>query len=216
MTYSDELIVLNSTKVGERSLVLHCLSREWGRRSFILSAPRASGALAMYLPLSILDAEIVDNARSDLWRLQRASTAFLLHGIRSSVGKNAIAMFISELLYRSIRDGECSDEIFEWCRSSILLLDALKDNYANFHLLFLLEFAAVLGFRPSIDDLAPFAGEHYSLLCKLLSVNSTEFLLIPLAGSVRSLLAGILVNYLSYHLDCQLNIRSLDVLGELF
>ncbi|MBR4822846.1 MAG: recombination protein O N-terminal domain-containing protein, partial [Bacteroidales bacterium] len=32
-----ELVVLNSTKLGDSSLVLHCLSREYGRRSFIVA-----------------------------------------------------------------------------------------------------------------------------------------------------------------------------------
>lgn len=216
MTFSDELIVLNTTKLGERSLVVHSLSREYGRRSFIVSAPRSSGAMAVYMPLSVLEVEVVQNPKSDLWRLKGVSSPYLLNGIRSSVAKNAIAMFVSELLYRSLHSTEGGQELFDWCKSSILTLDALESSFANYHLRFLLEYASALGFSPSSEDLAPFAEEQYAKIGQLLTLDFASNLLLPLSGEARSKIAAALIKYLSYHLGCQLNIRSLAVLSELF
>ena len=83
MVRSTQLIILNTTKVGEKSLVLHTLSPDWGRRSFIASVPRGGG-MALFQPLGILDAEIVENPRSDLWRAHAFAARHPLTGLRSS------------------------------------------------------------------------------------------------------------------------------------
>ncbi|MBQ2006150.1 MAG: recombination protein O N-terminal domain-containing protein, partial [Bacteroidales bacterium] len=63
MVVSSELIVLASTKVGEKSLVIHCLSRDWGRRSFIVSLTKQINS-AYFLPLNIIEAEVIENPKS--------------------------------------------------------------------------------------------------------------------------------------------------------
>ena len=138
MNHRTQLIILNTTKVGERSLVLHALSPDWGRRSFIASVPKGGG-MALFQPLSVLDAEIKENPRSELWRVHALSASHPLTGIRTSAAKNAMTLFMSEVLYRTVRDGAREEGLFEWCERSILTLDALEGDYANFHLRFLLE-----------------------------------------------------------------------------
>jgi hypothetical protein len=59
MIHSTRIIVLNSTKVGEKNLVIHALSRELGRRSFITGvsgsgAKKTGGSMAYWQPLSVL------------------------------------------------------------------------------------------------------------------------------------------------------------------
>lgn len=208
-----ELIVIATTKVGESSLVLHTLSAEYGRRSFIVKVGRSN---SLYLPLNILEGHIQENTKSDLWRMTSPRAMFPLFNLRSSTGRNAIAMFISEVLYRAIRSDSNEQGLYEWCRKSILTLDSLKSDYASFHLHFLLELCSILGFRPDLDGLAPFCGEYFETLSEMLELGYSEFLLYPLKGRDRSEIASILLKYLSYHLDCKLQIRSLDVLKELF
>ena len=59
MVHHTRLIILNTTKIGERSLVLHALSPDWGRRSFVAAVPKG-GVMALFQPLSVLDAEVVE------------------------------------------------------------------------------------------------------------------------------------------------------------
>lgn len=215
MNTTARLIVLNSTKLGDTSLVLHTLCREMGRRSFIV-AVRKGGSKAMFLPFSILDAEVIENRKSDLWRLRGISSAHSLNGVRSNFSKNAITLFMSEVLYRAIRDGAAEEGLYDWCERSILTLDALDGDFANYHLRFLMELAGVLGFSPSFEDMAPFAGEHLQAISDLLSTGFEQFMLYPLSGTKRSAIAESLLRYLSVHLEVPLNIRSLTVLGELY
>ena len=213
MTTATRIIVLNTTKVGDKSLVVHALSRELGRRSFIVSAGgRNSGAL--WQPLSILDGEALENPKSDLWRLKGVSAASPLNGLRGDLLRGAISLFMAEVLYRTVREG-AEPGLYDWCERSILTLDALTESYANYHLRWLLELSSALGFTPSTEDLAPFAGEHYRDIAAL-SGPYDQALLLPLSGAARSEIAEALLQYLSAHLEYQLNIRSLGVLGEIF
>ena len=215
MNDSERLIVLNSTKLGDSSLVLHCLCRRLGRRSFIVPVGKG-GSRALYLPFSVLDAEVLENRKSDLWRLRGVSAVYPLNGIRSSFDKNAICLFMSEVLWRSVQDGVAEEGLYDWCERSILTLDAMSGDYANFHLRFLFELSGALGFSPSFEDLAPFAGENLRQISNLLTCEMPEFMVYPLNGDTRSAIADALIRYLSAHLEIPLNIRSLAVLGELY
>ena len=154
MVHASEFILLATTKVGEKSLVVHTLSPEWGRRSFIAGVSGKT-PMALFQPLSIIDGEVVENSKSDLWRLRELSAGEPLGGIRNDIRKNTMTLFMSEVLYRTLKDGTHEEGLYEWCRHSILTLDALASDFSNYHLRFLLEFAGALGFSPALEDLAP-------------------------------------------------------------
>lgn len=215
MPQSARFIILQTTKVGESSLVLHTLSREWGRRSFITGISRHSSQ-ALFLPLSIIDAEVKENRKSELWRISAPKAVHPLNGLRTDMYKNAIGLFMSEVLFRTIRDGVYEDGLFEWCEKSILTLDALESDFANYHLRFLLELAGALGFLPSVEDLLPFAGERLADISALIKLGFAESLVYPLNGTGRLEIARILIKYIGFHTDVSLNIRSLSVLHEIF
>ena len=215
MVYATPLIVLSSTKVGDKSLVLHTLSPGWGRRSFITGIGQKA-PMAMFLPLSLLECEVVENPKSDLWRARSVVVSEPLAGIRSDMHKNTMCLFLSEVLFRTLKEGTLEEGLFEWCRGSILTLDALQADFSNYHLRFLLEFAGALGFAPTSEDLAPFAGEHYALIRELLQSDAASSLLIPMTGAQRNAVAGLLLEYIGFHTETQLNIRSLSVLREIY
>lgn len=215
MKYSTRLIILHYTKIGEKSLVLHCLTPEWGRRSFVCTVGRSS-SMALVLPLNILDAEITENSKSDLWRAGALSSAFSLNNIRTNPYKNAISMFMSEVLFRAVRDGACEQGLYEWCEKSILTLEELPSDCSNYHLRWLLELCGAMGFTPSKEDIAPFAEDNFASISELLRLPFAQSLLLPLSGRERNAIAESILRYLSHHLESGINVRSLAVLGELF
>lgn len=210
-----ELIVLSTTKVGENALVVHTLSREWGRRGFLVRSGAKAG-MSRFLPLNILEAEVVENPKSELWSLRNIGPKDALSGIRNNIHKNTMTLFLSEVLLRTLKDGTNEDGLFDWCVGSILTLDALKSDFTNFHIRFLLEFAGALGFRPTLQDIAPFAGENLQRLKPFLETSFEESMLLPLSGENRNALCEILLQYLSYHTDTNIQVKSLQVLRELY
>ena len=209
------LIVLHTTKFGENSLVIHTLSRDYGRRSFLV---RGAGkkTMSLFLPLNILEADIVESSRSTLYTARNLVLKYPLMGIRSDMFKNSMTMFMSEVLYRAVKDGTNEDGLYDWFEKIILLLDAMQSDFSNFHLRFLLELSIAMGFSPESRDLRPFVGDHYPTVEKFMQSDFATSMLIPLNGSTRNEIADSILRYLEFHTDSSLNINSLRVLRELF
>ena len=216
MVKVTELIVLHTTKFGENSLVVHTLSKEYGRRGFLVRNAGKKSVMTLFQPMSVLEAEVVESSKSNLYTVRNLTLKHPLHGIRGSVYKNSMTMFLAEVLYRSVKDGANETGLYEWCEKDILLLDALDSDFSNFHIRFLLEFAMALGFSPEAHDLAPFTGTHFPIVERFMREPFAESMLIPLSGSVRNEIAESVLRYIEFHTDSTLNINSLKVLRELF
>ncbi len=232
-----EFIILHSTKYGDNSLVLHTLSREYGRRSFFLRSVSSSSSVAggsgrssgkggaraavtgLVSPLNIIEAQVSGSpvSGSAMMTVSGLAAAHPLNGLRGNVLKAGISMFIAEVLFRVLREGADEEGLYDWCVGKILLLDALDGNFSNFHLLFLLELTAALGFRPEFGDIAPFLdGTSAPSAEKLMRLPFGEAMLVPMTGAVRSSLIESFLSYIETHLEYPINIRSLSVLQALF
>ena len=215
MTQNTELIVLHTTKFGENSIVVHTLSREYGRRSFLV---RGAGKrlMSLFLPLNILEADVQESTKSTLFTARNLTARHPLLGIRSNVFKNSMTMFMSEVLYRVIKEGAAEQGLYEWCERNILLLDAVQNDFSNFHLRFLLELTVALGFSPESRDLQPFVGDQYPTVERFMQTSFAESMLIPLNGSVRNEIAEEILRYIEFHTESSVNINSLKVLRDLY
>ena len=215
MIENIEAIVLGYTKFGENSVVVHTLSEEYGRRGFLVRIGKKAG-MVLLLPMNILEMDIVPNPKSTLWSARNLTARDPLNGIRGNLYKNTMSLFLSEVLLRTVRDGQAEDGLYPWCTRSILTLDTLEADFSNFHIRFLLELAGALGFRPSLEDIAPFAEKHLAQLKPFLTSTFTESMLIPLRGEDRNALCEDLLRYLEYHTESSIRVHSLAVLREVF
>ena len=201
MTINTELIVLHTTKFGENSIVVHTLSKEYGRRNFLIRGVVKKAVMTLMLPLTVLEAEIVQTSKSTLYTARNLTAKYPLMGIRNNIYKNSMTLFMSEVLYRTLKDGANEEGLFEWCERSILLLDAIARDFRNFHLRFLLEFAVALGFSPQARALMPFVGEHYPLVERLMKEDFADVMLIPMNGLLRNEIAESILRYLEFHTE---------------
>ena len=213
---NTELIVLHTTKFGENSIVAHTLSKEYGRRSFLIKGVSRKAVMTLMLPLSILEAEVVETSRSTLYTARNLISKYPLIGIRNDIFKNSMTLFMSEVLYRTVKEGTYEHGLYEWCERNILLLDAMQNDFSNFHLRFLLELAVVLGFSPDAQDLLPFVREHYPIVERFMKESFADAMLIPLNGVLRNEIAEEILRYIEFHSESAVNVNSLKVLRELF
>ncbi len=216
MTQNTELIVLHTTKFGENSLVVHTLSKDYGRRSFLVKGAGKKSMMSLFLPLNVLEADILETNKSTLFTTRNLTAKHPLLGIRNNMFKNSMTMFMSEVLYRVVKDGAYEQGLFEWCEKDILLLDAIQTDFSNFHIRFLLELTVALGFSPESQDLMPFVGEHYPVVEKFMTLPFADSMLIPLNGAARNEIAEEILRYIEYHTESSVNVNSLKVLRELF
>lgn len=212
---NTELIVLHTTKFGENSIVVHTLSRDYGRRSFLVRGV-GKKSMSLFLPLNILEADIAESSKSTLFTARNLSSACSLTGIRNNILKNSMTMFMSEVLYRTIKEGAWEQDLYQWCRKSILTLDAIQSDFSNFHIRFLLELAVTLGFRPESRDLLPFVGDHDGTIKDFMQMSFAESMLIPLNGVTRNEIAEEVLRYIEFHTESSVNVNSLKVLREIF
>ena len=216
MTQNTELIVLHTTKFGENSLVVHTLSKDYGRRSFLVKGAGKKSMMSLFLPLNVLEADILETNKSTLFTARSLTAKHPLLGIRNNMFKNSMTMFMSEVLYRVVKDGAYEQGLFEWCEKDILLLDAIQIDFSNFHIRFLLELTVALGFSPESQDLMPFVGEHYPVVEKFMTLPFADSMLIPMNGAARNEIAEEILRYIEYHTESSVNVNSLKVLRELF
>ena len=219
---TSRIIVLHLTKYGDSSLVVHAIDSVSGRCSYMLRGAGRSKRVSMGAlhNLAILDIVSVPNPKSTMAYLKEYEPVIQLTSLRSVLDKNAIAMFISELLYRTIVEQNCDERLFSWLCSSIAALDGAGGSVANFHLWFLAGLCTVLGFGPTpsgdFDGADLLHDDNLALLRELASVPFDEAMAIPLTGARRRDFCERMIRYISYHLGINLNLRSLDVLHELY
>ena len=216
MTTAAELIVLHTTKFGENSIVLHTLSKEYGRRGFLVRGVGKKSMTSLFLPLTVLEADITESSRSKLYTARNLSSKYPLNGIRGNMFKNSMTLFMSEVLYRVVKEGGNEQGLYEWCEKSIQLLDSIGSDFSNFHIRFLLELAIALGFSPEAQDLRPFTGDHYPIVERFIQGSFAESMLIPLSGQMRNEIAEEILRYIEFHSESAVNVNSLKVLRELF
>jgi DNA repair protein RecO (recombination protein O) len=66
--------------------------------------------------------------------------------------KNSLALFLSEVLFRTLRQSEPDESLYLFLENSILQLDCSEARNSNFHLVFLLKLTRYLGFEPNQDE----------------------------------------------------------------
>lgn len=216
MVKVTEIIVLHTTKSGDDSIVIHTLSKEYGRRGFLVRGVGKKSVTALLQPLSIIEAEIHESTKSKLYMAKSLTARYALNGIRTDLYKNSMTMFMSEVLYRTVKDGAMESGLFEWCEKNILLLDAIESDFSNFHIRWLLEFAVTLGFSPEAGDLMPFTGAHYPIVERFMGGSFADTMLIPVSGQIRNEIAEGILRYIEFHTESAINVNSLKVLRELF
>ncbi len=213
---NSEFILLHTTRYGENSIILHTLSREYGRRGLFIKNISRRVSTSLFFPLSILEADVSETDKSRLLTARGIVSRYPLAGLRNSHGKSAISMFVSEVLYRVVKEGMQDVALYDMCVKNILLLDALESDYSNFHLYFLLEFIIGLGFSPEPEDLAPFVGERLPIVSEFIAKPFSEAMLVPMSGDIRNDIAGKLLKYIEFHTESAVNVNSLRVLHEIF
>lgn len=216
MLNSSEFIILHTTRFGEKSIVLHTLSREYGRKGLFVKNISRRSVTSLFFPLAILEADILETSKSRMFTASHLALCHPLAGIRNNLKKSAISMFISEVLYRVVREGACDSELYDMCVKDILLLDALDNDFSNFHIYFLLDFIIALGFSPEPADLEPFMGGNAALVSEFMAKPFSEAMLVPMTGEMRNDLSKSLLKYIEYHTESAVNVNSLNVLHELF
>ena len=155
MTTKTLGIVLRIVRYSDKSSIATVYTREFGRISYMiygLSGKKSSTKSALFLPLSIIEINAVHHPGKELQQLKDVRIEYALNGISSDPAKNAIALFLTELLHKTLKQPEADETVFDFIKQGIQLLNEMKEGIANFHLIFMLKLTRYLGFEPNRED----------------------------------------------------------------
>lgn len=238
MLVETKAIVLHSIKYNDSSLIAHCYTETLGIQSFmlkgILSAKKGKIRKAHFQPLTLLNLQFQHKNKGRLNFIKELRVEQPYQTIYTSIEKNTIALFLSEILYKSLREEEANPLLFEYLENAVLWLDS-HDTTANFHLLFLLKLTQFLGFYPNAQKSQ---GEYFNLedgcftleqplahhiagnttmhLKQLLGMNFATDNLPKLNQTARRELLNALVQYFELHLHGFSKPKSLEILHQIF
>jgi DNA repair protein RecO (recombination protein O) len=108
--------------------------------------------MAFYQPLTLLDLVIYDKEGSGLNRISEVKLLSPFQLIPFDFLRSGIAMFMAEVMGKSVFEGFQNEEFFDFLESTIQLLDERETSLIHFPLVFLWESSKFLGFAPEDSE----------------------------------------------------------------
>ena len=225
-------IVLRSQKYSETSLIVDLYTELKGMRSYIISGvrtPKARTHASLLQIGSLVHVVAYHHDNKDLTRIKEVRPAYLYRRVPFEIQRSSVALFISEVAQKVLRGNGENPALFQFLFDTYRLLDETAFPVRNFHLHFLLEFAAYLGFRPGGDvtDTTPYFDleegyfsaqpmTHTNYLTKndslvleqLLNVPQAESHTVEMTRDQRKQLLLQLLDFYSLHLESMQPVKS--------
>lgn len=165
-------LVLRTIKYGETSIIVTIFTELFGVQSYLVngvrtSSKKGSGKAVLFQPSAILDLVVYHNELKQLQRIKEFRWGNLYTHILSDVKKNAVALFMVELLIKCLKQPESHPDLFQFAEDAFLHLDESAETVtANFPLYFALHLPVFFGFR--IND-------NYSAKNNILDLQEGNF-----------------------------------------
>jgi DNA repair protein RecO (recombination protein O) len=144
-------IVLHHIKYKECSAIVHIYTDVHGRQSYVINNVRGNKGqhrVNMLQHLFFLEMEVYHKPVRELNRIKEFNQYIPFRSLPFDFNKSTQAMFIAEVLYKSLKEEEANPELFEFLVNSIQWLDTSEEDYSLFHILFLVQLTKYLGFYP--------------------------------------------------------------------
>lgn len=233
--YTERGVVLHAIKYSENQLIIHILTLEHGRRSYIARLSGRGSLRALYQPLHIIEFQAIQG-KGELHKISQAVSLTPLSSTPNDVVKSTITLFIAELLYRIIKDEATDAHLFNFVRSSVVALNLMDCSLANFHLHFMVRLSHMMGFAPQgrwspgswfdiksgyytqVEPTHTLRFDHAQseLLWQLTQCSVENLHTIALSRAARSHFMDSLLNFYGYHTESIYSVNSVAIFREIF
>jgi DNA repair protein RecO (recombination protein O) len=172
MLNKTRAIVLHKTNYSESSIVVQVYSLDYGKVSLLIQGvkrKKSRNKSALFEPLSILEFVGNFNDTEKLIRPREIKLHIPFVNIQANISKRFIALFLAEMLHKSIKEPHPEQSMYVFIEKSLRFLELTEQNIANFHISFLLELTIYLGFHPRKSE-----GDYFNMLEGSFSNNIPE------------------------------------------
>jgi len=152
MIFKTKGIVLNYIRYRETSIITKIFTEQFGIQSYIVNSVRSSNSrtkIALFQPLTLLDLVVYHKPNGSLQRISELKCLSPFKSIPFEIKKTAIAIFMSEVLLKTMKEEASNPLLFNYLSETIQDFDKVSSTYENFHLKFLIDLSGFLGFLPS-------------------------------------------------------------------
>lgn len=229
MLHKTRGIVINYTKFKESSIIVRLFTEAFGLQSYLVNSVRSTKSknkIALFQALTLLDLEVYKNDKKDIQRIAEFRCLYPYRNIPFDPKKSTIALFISEVISKTVSNEEQQTELFEFFQDSLICFDKdITQNSSNFHLFFLYHLCFQLGHYANAKEIMlqigtwlPYSNEERevaeSCLTKIQHLHFSEN--IVLTNLERKLTLGALITFCQHNISSLQNLRSLEVLKTLY
>jgi DNA repair protein RecO (recombination protein O) len=214
-------IVFRFTKFGETSIIVSIFTEQFGLQSYIVNGVRSKSAknkIALYQPLTLLNLVVYHREHANIERIKEISCFHPYQSLTADVKKSTIAMFITEIVNKTIKEESHVQEIFSFLTDSLIAIDSLQTAFENSHLIFLIKLSRYLGF--GVHHVNEIVGgritdeETEKTLSVLITADYAD--VIHLSNQERKNILDLLLSFYADHIGNFGEIKSVQVLRETF
>jgi len=137
MVVNTSGIVFHHLKYSESSIIAKIYTERFGLQSFLVKGVRQKKSrmrMNLFGPLSLVDLVMDYKEKSTLHHLRDISSSYPFTGITTDITRTSLAIFINELLYKSIQGEEPDQALFDYIVKAIKYLDSATGRLVSFHL----------------------------------------------------------------------------------
>ncbi len=233
-------IVLQTVKYSESSVIVKIFTEQLGLVSYIVKGVRnskSSSKAALLRPLTILEMDVTHRENKGLQNIKEYKRAYSYRSLPFDTVKSSIALFMLEVIAKSLKEHDAHEDMFQFVYDCFSHLDEIEAMDNDFHLKFLVHYAAYMGFAPhgEYSEETPYFDmqegsftSHSTISSLVLNKNTSEMIstlvsnniLLPLSvrlnRQIRRDLLHHLLKYYSLHLEGFTGLRSPEVLEMIF
>ncbi|TWO33864.1 DNA repair protein RecO [Seonamhaeicola sediminis] len=238
MLITTNAIVLSKLKYKDYDLIVKCYTEQLGVVSFllkgVLKSKKGNTKAAYFQLLSQLQLVIQYKNNRSLQIIKETKLNHVYISLHSNVLKSSIVMFLAEVLFGALQEEEQNKTLFSYIENTLLWLDA-QTNFANFHLLFLLNLTKYLGFYPDTTNTEAYffnlsegqfeikktnnhsiSGENLTLLKQLLGITFDDLSSVQISSKQRQSFLNMILLYFELHLGNFKQPKSLTIFNQVF
>jgi DNA repair protein RecO (recombination protein O) len=221
LLYKTRAISLTYIRYRETSVIARFFTEAFGLQSFVINGVRSAKSKTppgLFQPLQLLDIVQYHDEKKELHRLNEVKPASPLKSIPFDHAKTAMAIFVSELLSKVSKEAQANQKLFELAWDWIIHLDEKTTGFESDHIYLLKEMMVPLGIAPeNWIDIFPFPGMpgwfKPADALPFFEENVDNQLV---TNAVKQVILDAEIHYLGNHLEGLGQIRSLNVLREIF
>jgi DNA repair protein RecO (recombination protein O) len=143
-------IFLHQFKFKDSSNIAKIFTEDYGIKPFIIKGLRGKSSSLKpqaFQPLTLLDLVVWNQESKSNWFYIRESGLINpTTTIPFDIAKSALAVFMAEIILKSVKDEQQDRELFNYVFNAIIELDQRLEGFSTFHLSFLSRLSDLLGF----------------------------------------------------------------------